>query len=50
MAAGLLGAVERKVLHQERPRTDETHVAVDDVPQRRQLVEGSWPAGTAPVR
>src|SRR5690606_35931126 len=35
----LLRRVAAEVLRQERPRPDERHVAADDVPELRQLVE-----------
>src|SRR5690606_10394407 len=39
VAAGLLGVVERQILHQQRARADQAHVALEDVPELRQLVE-----------
>ena len=39
MAAGLLGRVERQVVHQKRTRAHEAHVALQHVPQFGQFIE-----------
>lgn len=43
MAACLFGRVKREILHQERPRTDEAHVAAQHVEQARQLIQAGRP-------
>ncbi|OQA22240.1 MAG: hypothetical protein BWY63_00932 [Chloroflexi bacterium ADurb.Bin360] len=39
MTAGLFRRIERQVLHQQRPRADEAHIAAQYVPQLGQLVQ-----------
>lgn len=39
VATHLLGGVEGKVLHEQRTGTDKAHVALEDVPELRKLVE-----------
>ena len=39
VAAGLLGCIERQVLRQERPWTDETHVALENIEEFRQFIQ-----------
>ena len=47
VAAHLLLAVERQILRKERTRPDERHVALEDIPQLRQLVDARGAHETA---
>ena len=38
---GLTGRIQRQVFHQQRPRPDQTHIALQHVEQLRQLVEAA---------
>lgn len=50
VTARLLGSVEREILHQQRPRADQRHVAFEDVPELWQLVDGRGADKTTNLR
>ena len=47
VTSGLLWGIKREILHQQRSGTDEAHVALEDVPQLWQFVEGGRAYETA---
>src|SRR4029077_14952602 len=49
VAAGLLPGIARQILHQQRPRADQAHVAPDHVDETRLLVDAPSAAGARPT-